>query len=123
MEFFDEKDFEKIIGQDFDDIPDGVVDGTQYINMFEGIVNDLSMLDLDDDKSRILFMMRIINHIDHSNEESSYEVISALCYHIISLMGIGEQMHDGFVKQYIDSLYAEVIPSLKTESGSMPYWN
>jgi hypothetical protein len=123
MEFFDEKDFEKIIEQDFDDIPDGVIDGTDYINTFEGIVNDLSMLNLNDDKSRILFMMRIINHVDFSEEESVYQVISALCYHIISLLGIGEQITDDFMTHYVDILYSETIPSLKTESGGMPYWN
>jgi hypothetical protein len=100
MNFFHDEDFEKVMNQKEDDIP----------------------LNLYDDKSRVLFMMRIINHVDLHREESIYELASALCYHIISLIGIGEQMRDGFMRSYIDSLFDEVIPSLRSESGGMPYW-
>jgi hypothetical protein len=122
MNFFRDEDFEKVINQNEDDIPDGLIDGGSYVDLFENVVNDMSMLDLYDDKSRVFFMMRIINHVDLDREESIYELASALCYHLISLIGIGEQMRDGFMKSYIDSLINEVIPGLRGEMGGMPYW-
>lgn len=122
MNFFGDEDFEKVINQKEDDIPDGLIDGNGYIDLFESVVNDMSTLDLYDDKSRILFMMRIINHVDLHREESIYELASALCYHIISLIGIGEKMREDFMRSYIDSLFNEIIPNLRTEMEGMPYW-
>lgn len=123
MSLFDNEDFEKVINDIDGSVPDGVIDGTEYVKIFVGFVDHLASLNPEDEQSRILFMMNVMNLVDSNDEASAYEVISACCYHIVTLLGSATRFNSDIKDNYLRMLYNEVIPNLTEDAKSMPYWD
>lgn len=122
MSFFENEDFEKIINGFGQDVPDGYVDASKTFNVFEEFTEALSVLNLYDEQSRMIFMMRIINMVNQEDELSQFEVLSAATYHIINLLNICVGFKEDFMQSYIDMMYEHALPELKKDGGDIPYW-
>jgi hypothetical protein len=123
MSLFGDDDFEKFIEKSTNSVPDGVVDGTSYINIFSNFANYLAMLDPEDEQSRVLFMMNTMNLIDNNDPTSAYEVLSACCYHVVTLLSAGIFYNENFKEIYMKMVYDEIIPNLSENASTMPYWD
>lgn len=123
MGVFDNEDFQKILDGYDEGVPSGFVDGTSTIKVFEEFIDAVATLNSEDDTSRILFMMRVTNMIDMNDPISAVEVLSAATFHVVNLISIGMALDEDFMKKYVDMLYNKILPTLKDEGGSLPYWD
>lgn len=123
MSFFENEDFEKIIDGYGDSVPDGYVDASRSFKVFEEFTEALSVLNVDDEQSRMIFMMRIINMVNQEDELSSFEVLSASTYHIINLLSICVGFKEDFMQTYTEMMYEHALPELKKDGGDIPYWD
>jgi len=123
MGMFDDSDFQKILDGYDEGIPDGYVDASSTVKVFEEFVDSLATLNVDDSQSKILFMMRVVNMVNRDDPLSSFEVLSAATFHIINLITIGRMIDEEFMNKYIDMLYNQALPTLRDTGGSFPYWD
>lgn len=126
MSFFSDDDIEQAI-RNMGEVPDGLIDNTGYVDLFAAHIEAIKSLDIEDEQSRLTYMMRVINMIGDPSAEDfevrSVENITCMTFHIVNLLQIGSMMKDDFTKMYIDSLENEVLPKLIEDQGAMPYWN
>lgn len=120
---FDNEDFQKILDGYDEGPPSGFVDSESTIKKFEEFIDAIATLNPEDEKSRILFMMRVTNMIDMNDVMTAVEVLSAATFHVINLMTIGLSQDEDFMQKYVDTLYQTVLPALKSDGGSIPYWD
>lgn len=126
MSFFSDDDIEQAI-RSMGEVPDGLIDNTGYVDLFAAHIEAIKSLDIEDEESRLTYMMRVINMIGDPSAEDfevrSVENITCMTFHIVNLLQIGSMMKDDFTKMYTDSLENEVLPKLIEDQGAMPYWN
>jgi len=126
MSFFSDDDIDQAI-RNMGEVPDGLIDNTGYVDLFAAHVECIDSIDINDEESRLTYMMRIVNMIGDSSGEDfevrTIENVTCMTFHIINLLQIGSMMKDDFVKMYVDSLRNEVLPQLVEDQGAMPYWN
>jgi hypothetical protein len=122
--------------EDFDHIEkmrtemaDGMTDGSDSHFILEKIVNIMSATDFTSDEDRMTFMMQCINlcYEDGENsedilvEDNVFGVILALCFNYSNI--ISNLIADGFnIEDYYSFLMSEVLPVMREESKSLPYW-
>lgn len=126
---FNDKDFDHIQKME-NEMPDGILDGSESHMILENIVNIMSETDFASDESRMEFMMQCINicYEDPSDDESAlvednvFGVILGLCFNYSNI--VSNLIVDGFnVDEYYSFLKSEVLPAMKEESKSLPYWD
>jgi len=126
MSFFSDDDIQQAI-KNMGEVPDGLIDNTGYVNLFAAHIEAIKCLDIEDEESRLTYMMRVINMIGDPSAEDfevrSVENITCMTFHIVNLLQIGSMMKNDFTKMYVDSLENEVLPKLIEDQGAMPYWN
>tara|TARA_B100002019_G_scaffold73910_1_gene63844 strand:- start:6736 stop:7119 length:384 start_codon:yes stop_codon:yes gene_type:complete len=126
MSFFSDDDIEQAI-KNMGEVPDGLIDNTNYVDLFAAHVECIDSLDINDEESRLTYMMRIVNMVGDPSDEDfevrTVENATCMTFHIINLLQIGSMMKDDFVEMYVDSLRNEVLPQLNQDKGAMPYWN
>lgn len=122
--------------EDFDHIQkmktsmaDGMTDGSEAHNMLEKLVDILSSSDFTSDESRMNLMMQCINLCyeeedgeDVLVEDNMFGVILGLCFNYTNI--VSNLIVDGFdVESYYEFLKTEVLPVMREESKSLPYWD
>lgn len=124
MGYFSEDEIEKAL-DNLNSVPDGVIDNSSYVAIFAAVYEALNNVDIEDENSRLLCMMRIINMLGDESELPSrvYEVVTSLIFHVVNLLEVGGMIHDEFSHKYMRSIREDIIPRLEEEKGVMPYWN
>jgi len=126
MSFFSDDDIDQAI-RNMGEVPDGLIDNTGYVNLFSAHIEAIKSLNIEDEESRLIYMMRVVNMIGDQSAEDfevrSIENITCMTFHIVNLLQIGSMMKHDFMEMYIDSLENEVLPKLVEDQGAMPYWN
>lgn len=122
--------------EDFDHIEkmktemaDGITDASDSHLILEQIVSLMSETDFSSDEDRMTFMMNTINLCYEDGEDGEdvlvednvFGVILALCFNYSNI--ISNLIVDGFnVEEYYSFLTSEVLPMMREESKSLPYW-
>lgn len=125
---FREEDFDNI-SKMRNTMADGITDGSESHMILENIVNILSKTDFTSDESRMELMMNCINLCYEKDgdediliEDNVFGVILGLCFNYSNI--ISNLVVDGFnVDEYYSFLKQEVLPVMREESKSLPYWN
>ena len=125
---FNENDFDHI-NKMKETMADGLTDGSDAHMILEKLVDILSTTDFTSDTSRMELMMNCINICyekegdeDILIEENVFGVILGLCFNYANI--ISNLIVDGFnVDEYYDFLKKEVLPVMREESKSLPYWD
>lgn len=109
------------------EIPDGVVDASDYIDVVKTIVNSLSHLDNDDTSENIKFMTTIMDVFMSEDLEVDIdkimETITAMAFVVTTTMQFANGLDDEFVSKYINSMNDNVLPVMEKEARAIPYWN
>lgn len=108
---------------------DGMTDGSESHMILESIVDIMSKTDFTSDESRMELMMNCINLCYENNdsedilvEDNVFGVILGLCFNYSNI--ISNLVVDGFnVDEYYSFLKNEVLPVMREESKSLPYWD
>jgi hypothetical protein len=125
---FREEDFDNI-NKMRNTMADGITDGSESHMILENIVNILSKTDFTSDESRMELMMNCINLCYEKDgdediliEDNVFGVILGLCFNYSNI--ISNLVVDGFnVDEYYNFLKQEVLPVMREESKSLPYWD
>lgn len=125
---FKEEDFDNISKMK-NTMADGMTDGSSSHMLLEQIVSLMSKTDFTSDESRMELMMNCINicyeNIDGEDvliEDNVFGVILGLCFNYSNI--ISNLIVDGFnVDDYYEFLQKEVLPVMREESKSLPYWD
>ena len=125
---FREEDFDNI-NKMRNTMADGITDGSESHMILENIVNILSKTDFTSDESRMELMMNCINLCYEKDEDEDiliednvFGVILGLCFNYSNI--ISNLVVDGFnVDEYYNFLKQEVLPVMREESKSLPYWD
>jgi hypothetical protein len=126
MGMFDESDFDAL-QERMNDVPDGVLDASPYVKVFKKVYDHLYNLDVDDETSKVRFMMNIMNLFDPEEDPDEvtstvYEIMAVMSFHIVQLIGITQRYEEDFKNMYIAHLREKIIPDLEENSGAVPYW-
>lgn len=127
MPVFSENDF-GTINRSQAEMPDGLVDGGRYFEVFKSLAKELGSLDIEDYESKIQFMMNIVNPIyvddEGENIDKSYvfDLITCLSFHVIQLLVTSSDFVEDFKNKYIDIIESDIMPSLENECKALPYW-
>lgn len=125
---FDDQDPERLANVDMT-IPDGIIDGTQYANIMENIINSLSELDTSQYVSGITWVMRCVNECYPTDEGSDQtkispsratDAVTALAYLVMTMTEVIDE--DDF-KEYIRHQQEVVIPELYDGCKTIPYYD
>jgi hypothetical protein len=88
----------------------------------------MSTTDFTSDESRMEFMMKCINECydkedeDVLVEDNVFGVVLGLCFNYSNI--VSNLVVDGFnIEEYYSFLKGEVLPAMKEESKSLPYWD
>jgi hypothetical protein len=126
---FNKKDFDHINKMNTE-MADGMVDASESHEMLEKVIGVLSNTDYLSDDSRMELIMNIVNLCyfqDEDGEESldeqdTFHVILGLCFAYSNIMT--NMVMDGFeIQDYFDFLKSQVLPEMKEEAKSLPYWD
>lgn len=127
MPLFSEDDFKKIKKSELD-MPDGLVDGNHYLEVFQDFAKYLEELDVTDYESKVKFMMNIVNPVfvgdtEEVNTVYVFDLITCMSFHIVQLIVSANGFNEEFKNKYIEILHDDIIPSVKSECEGIPYWN
>jgi hypothetical protein len=124
---FNEKDFDHIEKMQ-NAMADGMTDGSESHMILENLVDIMSTTDFTSDESRMEFMMKCINECydkedeDVLVEDNVFGVVLGLCFNYSNI--VSNLVVDGFnIEEYYSFLKGEVLPAMKEESKSLPYWD
>ena len=110
-------------------VPDGLIDGTTYAEIFTSITNMLDSIDSPEPKQAMMYIAHCINacyDID-SNGKTTFsknraaDAIVALAYHSMMMTVAMEQT--GIKEEYFRYTIEEVLPILHEEAGAIPYYS
>lgn len=129
---FSQDDFDKY-EKSLLDMPDGLLDASEYAKTFALTVDLIDKLPSEDTENNQVahahFMMNIANHI-HSEKNGKNEVdsikaldcITSMCFHLVSLFSAMDSVIPDFKDQYINYLRETVLPDMDANFSSIPYW-
>lgn len=126
---FDKKDFNHIEKMQ-NTMADGIVDASGSHDMLEKLIDIFISTDFIDDESRMEMMMHCVNLIYETDEDGDdvlvednvFYVILGLCFNYANIMH--NLSVDGFdIKDYLNFLKTDVLPSMKEEYKALPYWD
>lgn len=123
---FDDNDPEKLIN-DESRAPDGLIDGTQYAEIFSRLVENIADIKADSYLSNITFIMKSVNECyspDDPYEFSksrSLDAVTALSYFVMTLINSTDDSE--FLERYIQVQREEVIPDLNKNAAIIPFYD
>ena len=125
---FEQEDFDHIQKMK-NSMADGMTDGSDSHMILESIVNIFSKTDFTSDESRMEMMMSCINLCYEEEdgetvlvEDNVFGVVLGICFNYSNI--VSNLVTDGFeTDKYYDFLKSEVLPVMREESKSLPYWD
>ena len=128
MKVFDDDDAENLVNAD-QRIPDGIIDGTQYAEIFKNLVGYMKKIKPESYISNITWVMSAMNECYKDNESGigseidktkATDVVTALSYFVMTLItSMDEEVFD----EYIKIQEEEVIPDLFQNAETIPYYD
>lgn len=122
---FDEDDVNHMMNNNTR-IPDGIINGSQYAQIFKTLSNSLENTDTQDFQSSIRWVMNCINECyeNDSNlfsKERAADVVTSLAYLSMTLCnGIAEL---GYKNDFFEHQNSQVIPQLDKECETIPWYD
>jgi hypothetical protein len=125
---FEQEDFDHIQKMK-NSMADGMTDGSDSHMLLESIVDIFSKTDFTSDESRMEMMMSCINLCYEEEdgetvlvEDNVFGVVLGICFNYSNI--VSNLVTDGFeTEKYYDFLKSEVLPVMREESKSLPYWD
>lgn len=125
---FEQEDFDHIQKMK-NSMADGMTDGSDSHMLLENIVDIFSKTDFTSDESRMEMMMSCINLCYEEEdgetvlvEDNVFGVVLGICFNYSNI--VSNLVTDGFeTEKYYDFLKSEVLPVMREESKSLPYWD
>lgn len=123
---FNNDDFE-MINKASDTAPDGMLDASDYQQMNEVITEYLADTDFHDVESKMHFTMKVINLFATDDGEdvdvnNVFGVVLALTFHLTNIFAHLQESDVDMLKEYFRFIQEELLPSMRDESSSLPYW-
>lgn len=123
---FNDDDFE-FVKDSPDKVPDGLVDASDYHEANEIITDLLSKTDFSSVNGKMEMMMHIINMFADEDGENvdpnaTFGVVLALTFHLGNIFGNLQNSDPEGLTEYFDFVKNELLPAMKEESSSLPYW-
>jgi len=123
---FNDDDFE-FVKDSPDKVPDGLVDASDYHEANEIITDLLSKTDFLSINGKMEMMMHIINMFADEDGENvdpnaTFGVVLALTFHLGNIFGNLQNSDPEGLTEYFDFVKNELLPAMKEESSSLPYW-
>lgn len=123
---FNDNDFE-FVKDSPDKVPDGLVDASDYHEANEIITDLLSKTDFLSINGKMEMMMHIINMFADEDGENvdpnaTFGVVLALTFHLGNIFGNLQNSDPEGLTEYFDFVKNELLPAMKEESSSLPYW-
>ena len=125
---FDDDDAENLVNAEIR-IPDGIIDGTQYAEIFARLVRYMKEINPESYVSNITWIMKTMNECyEDSTDENGSEIvksratdtITALSYFVMTLIAsLGEEAF----AEYIRIQEEEVIPDLFDNASTIPFYD
>ena len=120
---FNMDDFEKM-GDTNNEVPDGIIDASDYYNDMEIVTNILAEIDYDDMTSRMYGMMNLMNSTydddGDMNSERVTGVVIALSFHFVNMMN---NLDEESREEYFNYAKNEVLQQIKDDVATLPYWD
>ena len=125
---FEQEDFDHIQKMK-NSMADGMTDGSDSHMILESIVDIFSKTNFTSDESRMEMMMSCINLCYEEEdgetvlvEDNVFGVVLGICFNYSNI--VSNLVTDGFeTDKYYDFLKSEVLPVMREESKSLPYWD
>lgn len=123
---FDDDDAEKMSFKGR--IPDGIIDGTQYSDIFQNIYAALKKIDKEDSISNVTWIMSCVNECYKDNGDNTSSVdnskatdtVTALAYFVMTLIrGVDDEDLDEYYRFHEE----EVIPDMVANSKTIPWYD
>lgn len=123
---FNDDDFE-FVKDSPDKVPDGLIDASDYHEVNEIITDLLSNTDFSSVNGKMEMMMHIINMFADEDGENvdpnaTFGVVLALTFHLGNIFGNLQNSDPEGLTEYFDFVKNELLPAMKEESSSLPYW-
>jgi len=123
---FDDNDPEKLIN-DESRVPDGLIDGTQYAEIFSRLVDNIADIKNDSYLSNITFVMKSVNECYSHDEPYQFDktraldTVTALSYFVMTLVTSNDDTD--FIEKYIDIQRKDIIPDLNMNAKIIPFYD
>ena len=125
---FEQEDFDHIQKMK-NSMADGMTDGSDSHMILESIVDIFSKTDFTSDESRMEMMMSCINLCYEEEdgeavlvEDNVFGVVLGISFNYSNILS--NLITDGFqTEEYYNFLKQEVLPVMREESKSLPYWD
>lgn len=125
---FEQEDFDHIQKMK-NNMADGMTDGSDSHMILEKIVDIFSKTDFTSDESRMEMMMSCINLCYEEEdgeavlvEDNVFGVVLGISFNYSNILS--NLITDGFqTEEYFNFLKQEVLPVMREESKSLPYWD
>jgi hypothetical protein len=125
---FEQEDFDHIQKMK-NNMADGMTDGSESHMILEKIVDLFSKTDFTSDESRMEMMMSCINLCYEEEdgeavlvEDNVFGVVLGISFNYSNILS--NLITDGFqTEEYYNFLKQEVLPVMREESKSLPYWD
>jgi hypothetical protein len=125
---FEQEDFDHIQKMK-NNMADGMTDGSDSHMLLEKIVDIFSKTDFSSDESRMEMMMSCINLCYEEEdgeavlvEDNVFGVVLGISFNYSNILS--NLITDGFqTEEYYNFLKQEVLPVMREESKSLPYWD
>lgn len=125
---FNDDDFEKMNDME-DQVPDGVLDASDYQRLNEEIAKIYHDTDFLNVESKMKATMSVINLLgsDEDGEDMDadvvFGVVLGLAFHLTNIFTSLAASDPEGLSEYFDYLMNELLPSMKEESEVLPYWD
>lgn len=125
---FNDDDFESIEDKT-DQVPDGVLDASDYQKLNEEIARLYYETDFLNVESKMRTTMSLINMLcsDEDGEDMDpdtvFGVVLGLAFHLTNIFTSLAASDPEGLSEYFDYLMNELLPSMKEESEVLPYWD
>ena len=120
---FNPNDFENV-NKKPDEIPDGVIDASDYHQLLVSVTNLLKDTDFEDPESRMVAIMSIVNlfHEDEDtiDQDKVYGVVISCMYHLQTIFC---NMDPEDKNEYFRICVEETLPDLEKQSTTLPYYD
>lgn len=123
---FNNDDF-NFIKESPDAAPDGLIDASDYQEVNERITDLFSKTDFLSVNGKMEMMMNIMNMFADEDGENvdpnaTFGVVLALTFHLGNIFSNLQNSDPEGLAEYFEFVKNEMLPAMREESSSLPYW-